>query len=94
MPQAHYFLPQEYWQQLTSSLEQMTMTQDSRWEQLTSSLDQMRAAAQDSQSVSLHQLAAEQETQCHELFQLKHEFGQLKGPYGPQPEERDPHRGD
>ncbi|QHN92794.1 uncharacterized protein DS421_17g587010 [Arachis hypogaea] len=39
LPQGHYFLSQEYWQQLTSSLEQMRMTQDSRWKQLTSSLD-------------------------------------------------------
>ncbi|XLU65620.1 hypothetical protein S245_024829, partial [Arachis hypogaea] len=29
VPQEHYFLPQEYWQQLTSSLEQMRITQDS-----------------------------------------------------------------
>ncbi|KAL4300836.1 hypothetical protein AHAS_Ahas17G0240700 [Arachis hypogaea] len=29
MPQGHYFLPQEYWQQLTSFLEQMRVTQDS-----------------------------------------------------------------
>ncbi|KAL4276474.1 hypothetical protein AHAS_Ahas20G0210800 [Arachis hypogaea] len=67
----------------------MRMTQDIHWEQRTSSFDQMRAV-QDSHITLLHQLLAEKDTQCHELFQLRHDFGDLRGPYGPQPEERDP----
>ncbi|XP_052115347.1 uncharacterized protein LOC127745746 [Arachis duranensis] len=97
LPQGHYFPPQEYWQQLISSIEQMRITQDSRWQQFNASMEQMRVT-QDNRweylTSTLDQMRAVQDSQRQEIFQLRQDFGYLKGLYGPQLEERDPHHGD
>ncbi|KAL4276189.1 hypothetical protein AHAS_Ahas20G0182300 [Arachis hypogaea] len=72
MPRENYFPPQEYWQQLTSSLEQMRVTQDSH-------------------GVLLYQIITEQESQCHELLQVRKDIGHLRRPYRAQPKEADGH---